>query len=82
METLYLLNDGKAEAMQFNITASDAPSVKIKDMKFKKGILVSAILRDGKCLIPGGNDMIQANDGVIIVTRHHDIRQFGDIFER
>ena len=82
METLYLLNDGKAEAMQFNITASDAPSVKIKDMKFKKGILVSAILRDGKCLIPGGNDMIHANDGVIIVTRHHDIRQFGDIFER
>ena len=51
-------------------------------MKFKKGVLVSAILRDGKCLIPGGNDMIKANDGVIVVTRHHDIRQFGDIFER
>ena len=82
METLYLLNDGKAEAMQFNITAADAPAAKIKDMKLKNGVLISAILRDGKCLIPGGNDMIISGDGVIIVTRHHDIRQFGDIFER
>lgn len=82
METLYLLNDGKAEAMQFNISASDAPNGLIKDMKIRKGVLVSAILRDGKCLIPGGNDRIQANDAVIIVTRHHDIREFGDIFER
>ena len=82
METLYLLNDGKAEAMQFNITAADAPAAKIKDMKFRKGVLISAILRNGKCLIPGGNDYILPNDGVIIVTRHHDIRQFPDIFER
>lgn len=82
METLYLLNDGKAEAMQFNITSADAPNGKIKDMKFRKGVLISAILRNGKCLIPGGNDMILPNDGVIIVTRHHDIRQFSDIFER
>ena len=82
METLYLLNDGKAEAMQFNVSADDAPKAKIKDIKFRKGVLVSAILRNGKCLIPGGNDNILPNDGVIIVTRHHDIRQFGDIFER
>lgn len=82
METLYLLNDGKAEAMQFNVSHSDAPSGLIKDLKFRKGVLVSAILRNGKCLIPGGNDMIMANDAVIIVTRHHDIREFGDIFER
>lgn len=82
METLYLLNGGKAEAMQFNITAADAPNVKIKDLKFRKGVLISAILRNGKCLIPGGNDSILPNDGVIIVTRHHDIRQFSDIFER
>jgi len=82
METLYLLNDGKAEAMQFNVTSADAPAVKIKDIKFRKGVLVSAILRNGQCLIPGGNDMILPNDSVIIVTRHHDIRQFSDIFER
>jgi len=82
METLYLLNDGKAEAMQFNISSSDAPSGLIKDLTFRKGVLVSAILRDGKCLIPGGNDAILADDAVIIVTRHHDIREFNDIFER
>ena len=82
METLYLLNDGKAEAMQFDISVSDAPNGLIKEMKFRKGVLVSAILRDGKCLIPGGNDRIQPDDSVIIVTRHHDIREFSDVFER
>lgn len=82
METLYLLNGGKAEAMQFNVTHADAPKEKIKDLPFRKGVLVSAILRNGRCLIPGGNDTILPNDGVIVVTRHHDIRQFSDIFER
>ena len=82
MESLYLLNDGKAEAMQFNVTAADAPGKLIKELKFRKGVLVSAILRNGQCLIPGGNDVIMPDDGVIIVTRHHDIRQFSDIFQR
>lgn len=82
METLYLLNDSKAEAMQFNVTAADAPAGALKELSFRKGVLVSAILRDGKCLIPGGNDTIQPEDAVIIVTRHHDIRKFSDIFER
>lgn len=82
METLYLLNEGKAEAMQFNISADDVPAAMIKDLKFRKGVLVSAILRDGKCLIPGGFDSILEDDAVIIVTRHHDIREFNDIFER
>lgn len=82
MESLYLLNDGKAEAMQFNVSDEEAPRGTIKELKFRKGVLVSAILRDGKCLIPGGNDEIRSGDGVIIVTRHHDIRRFTDIFER
>lgn len=82
METLYLLNDGKAEAMQFNVTSADAPAGQIKNLSFRKGVLVSAILRNGKCLIPGGNDQIYANDAVIVVTKHHDIREFSDIFER
>ena len=82
METLYLLSDGKAEAMQFHVTAADAPSGMIKDLKFRKGVLVSAILRNDECLIPGGNDYIMADDSVIVVTSHHDIREFNDIFER
>lgn len=82
METLYLLNDGKAEAMQFNITEEDAPDGKIRDYKLRDEVLLSAILRGGKCLIPGGNDSVLPNDAVIIVTRHHDIRKFSDIFVR
>ncbi len=80
MESLYLLNDGKAEAMEFNVSQEDAPSGLIKELKFREGVLVSAILRDGNCLIPGGNDVILPQDGVIIVTRNHDIRKFTDIF--
>lgn len=82
MEALYLMNDGQVEAIQFKISG-EVPygGVPIKDMPIRKGIQLSAILRDGKCLIPGGNDTIKKHDDVIVVTTLHDIREIGDIFE-
>lgn len=82
METLFLLNDGKAEALQFRVKKEDVLSHHIKNYSLRDGVQIAAILRDGKCLIPGGNDTIRSNDSVIIVTTLHDICEFADIFER
>ena len=82
METLYLLNDGKVEAIQFKVGgAVEQAGTAIKDMRIRKDVQISAILRDGKCLIPGGNDTIRTGDDVIVTTTSHDIGQIGDIFE-
>ena len=82
METLYLLNDGKVEAIQFKVGGAVAQTgTPIKDMRIRKDVQISAILRDGKCLIPGGNDTICPGDDVIVTTTSHDVGQIGDIFE-
>lgn len=83
MEALYLLNDGKVEAIQFKVNG-DTPhiGVPIKDLPLRRGVQISAILREGKCLIPGGSDRIENQDDVIVVTTLHDIGQLSDIFER
>lgn len=83
METLYLLNDGKVEAIQFKVNENTIHTgVPIKDLPIRKNVQISAILREGKCLTPGGNDCIQNRDDVIIVTTNHDIGELADIFER
>ena len=81
METLYLLNDGKVEAIQFKVNGAFGHiGVPIKDLPIRQGVQISAILREGKCLIPGGSDRIQNGDNVIIVTTLHDISELSDIF--
>lgn len=82
METLYLLNDGKVEAIQFKVSGEVRQAgTAIKDMRIRKDVQISAILRGGKCLIPGGNDTIRDGDDVIVTTTSHDIGELDDIFE-
>ena len=56
METLYLLNDGSVEAIQFKVKGDgELTGRSIKDLPIRSGVQISAILRGGKCLIPGGH---------------------------
>ena len=54
VETLYRLVDGNAEALEFIIRG--------------ESILVCAINRKGKIIIPKGQDCIQEGDSVVIIT--------------
>ena len=40
---------------------------------------VAAIIRDGKCLIPGGSDEIWAGDSVLAVTTQRGMTRLEDI---
>jgi trk system potassium uptake protein TrkA len=69
VETLYNLIPGKVEATEFKITEDTAITNKpLAELKFKSGVLVCAILRDGEVIIPRGSDMILVGDSVIIVS--------------
>jgi trk system potassium uptake protein TrkA len=77
VETLYRLLNGRVEAMEFVI---DKDSLiihqKLSDMKIKKNVIIAGILRNGKLIIPGGQDEFMVGDTVIVVTTHigfHDI---------
>lgn len=80
IETLYHMFDHRAEAIEFRVNGESALTGKpLKDLKLKDNLLITCISRDGKIIIPGGNDWIQANDTVIIVTTHSGFDDIRDI---
>ena len=74
IETLYHLFDSRVEAIEFRIERESAvTNVPLKDLPTKDGLLVSFINRNGKIIIPGGNDCIKPGDTVMIVTTHEGL---------
>ncbi len=79
---VHLIADGKAEAIEFRLDKSTPQcGVPLKELKLKKGVLISCITRRGKTEIPDGNSSFVAGDSVVVVTNSCTIYQFGDIFE-
>lgn len=80
VETLYKIMDGKAEVLEFRVHPdSRITEIQLKDLKFKKNILIAGILRGKKTIIPGGDDVILADDRVIVVSRDHKLNDIEDI---
>ena len=79
VETLYRLVDGNAEALEFVIKGkSEVTDIPLQELQLKPHILVCAINRKGKIIIPKGQDCIQEGDSVGIITKdcgaYKDIR--------
>lgn len=69
METLYRLADGKVEALEFKVSADSAcVNIPLKDLKLKPNILISAIIRGSKSIIPDGASRILPGDHAVIVA--------------
>ena len=69
VETLYRLVDGNAEALEFVIKGkSEVTDIPLQELQLKPHILVCAINRKGKIIIPRGQDCIQEGDSVVIIT--------------
>lgn len=73
--------NNKVEVLEFIIKAN-SPNVgrQIKDLHFRKNLLLAAINRRGQTIYPGGTDTIEAGDNVIVVTTEKSIRKFAQIF--
>ena len=82
METLYNVIKGKVEAAEF-IIKEDSPvvDVPLMELDLKPDVLVAAILRDKKVMIPRGHDSLQKGDAVIIVSRQIGLRNITDIIK-
>ena len=80
VETLYKLMDGRAEALEFNVSP-DSPliGIPLKDLNFKPGILIAGIIHDRRAFIPIGNDIISAGDRVIVISSHQYLHDLSEI---
>ncbi len=82
VESLYKLENGKAEAIEFRIKVeSPVTGVKLKDLKLKKNALVCSIFRNGKNIIPTGQDELMVGDSVIVVIGGAHIANIREILE-
>ena len=82
VKTLHRLVDGAVEALEFSVPA-DAKFVRVplKNLKFKSGILLAGIVRqNGNIIIPSGDDVLEPQDDVIVVTTNTDFQDIYDIF--
>ena len=82
IETLHYILDGKAEALEFQIEEKSRVHGKpLVELMIKKSVLVACINRNGKIIIPNGQDTIEIGDTVIIVTTKSGLNDINDILE-
>ena len=82
VRTLYKIVNNQAEALEFiAVRKSKVVNKALKEIKLKKNILIAAIIRDNEVIIPRGNDMIQENDSVIVISKEHMLDDLSDILE-
>ena len=82
IETMHLVFDGKAEALEFFIDEkSPVINQPIEKLNFRKNILVACINHNGEIIIPRGNSVIQPGDTVIVVTTIKGLNDISDILE-
>lgn len=82
VETLYKLANGKAEALEFNITdKSGITDIPLQQLKIRKNTLIGSIYRNGNVIFPGGQDKIKVGDTVMVVLSGYRLSDIEDILE-
>lgn len=82
VETLYTIMKGKVEAAEFSIkTHSPLVGVPLQHLRFRKHVLIAGIFRNGRMIIPRGQDTIEIGDSVVVVSRHLGLCDICDILD-
>ena len=82
VETLYRLVDGKVEVLEFQVLEESAcVHVPLRDLRLRENVLISALIRGSKTILPNGNTMIMPGDHAIVVTAAGRLRSLDEILE-
>lgn len=80
MKTLYKLVDGRIEAIEFLVEDYVKFIGKpLSSVKLKNNTLLAAVKRHNKIFVPSGNDTIEKNDIVVVVSKGYAIYNLNDI---
>jgi trk system potassium uptake protein TrkA len=80
-EGLYKMLSGNVEVLEFTATSTTHfLNTKLKELNLIKNLLISAIARGSKIIIPRGDDCILEGDKVIITTTGENITDLNQIF--
>ena len=82
METLYKLADGKVEALEFKVNEDSRCIGKtLRELQLRSGILVCALIRGSRSIIPDGNTQILPGDHAVVVSAAGRLSALDDILE-
>ena len=82
VETLYKIINNRAEALAFRIRPTCAMIGKtFAELPLKENVLVCCMIRNGKIIMPRGQDTMQVGDVVIVVTTHTRLNDIEDILK-
>ena len=82
VETLYNIIPDKVEASEFVVKYNSPIAGKpLSALKFKKDVLIASISRGNEVIIPRGQDIIQAGDMVVIVTKQLGLQDITDVLK-
>lgn len=80
--TLYRLVNDQLEAIEFIVRKQENYiNVPLKDLSLRKDLLIASIVRGKELIVPRGDDSLQINDSVIVVTTNRGLSDLNDIFE-
>lgn len=73
---LHTLGNGQAEVLEVQALAtSSIVGPPLRDLDLPSGVLIGAIVRDGKAIIPKGETVIEADDHVVIFVRSDMVKK-------
>lgn len=82
IESIFHIFDQRVEAIEFTVEKeSVVTNMPIKELNLIDDLLVCAIFRNRKIIIPSGNDEILPGDKVIIVTTHKGLKDIRSIVD-
>lgn len=83
VETLYRLNEGRVEALEFRARkTSRLINIPLSQLSLKNELQIICISRGGKLILPQGSDMILPDDLAVVITKHKGLSDLDDILRR
>lgn len=80
IETIHKLAGGRIEAMEFKVgDGANCLGVPLRELKPRRGVLISAITRGEKTLIPDGSSTIESGDHAVVIAPTGLLKDINDI---
>lgn len=81
VQTLYKIVNDQVEALEFVVNVkTNFLNIPLKRIKMKEQVLIGGIIRNNKMIVPKGDDMLEINDRIIVITVDKLIKNINDIF--
>jgi trk system potassium uptake protein TrkA len=82
VDALVKIAGEQVEVLEFTVAQNTRNQMKmIKDIRFKKNLVVAAIVHKGRVIVPSGTSVFQKGDTVLVMTMHRNFSDMNDIFE-